>query len=519
MRRITCLVATLDPPGRAVTAMSLALLTVLAVARLGGPAFAPEAVAEAIMARTPASLANHILAVAGDWARPVALLGGIATLLGVAAAAGVVEALVAAGWVGRRRLNAVRTAQLGFAVGGAVAAAGWIVVVVLLRQPPLPHLVAALVFTLAWWLLHLTGGPAVLSDRPPSDVDLALPELPLARRRLLTGFAVSGVAVMVMANLAFVDAVRRARAGAARAGSWLFTWSEPAPRVAGFDTAGIEPEVTPVERFYRMSKNVVDPNLTSDSWRLEVGGQRWSLDDLLAMPQARVLCTLRCISNAIDSRLMSTAEFSGVRLSDLLARAGLAAESGWVVFHGFDGHSDAIEAEAASEPDTLVALAMNGRLLTRAHGFPARLLIPGKYGFKNVKWLRRISLSAAPYGGHWQQLGWTRQATVKTMSRIDVAHTTVDGTVAAGVAFAGTRGIGAVRVRFDDGAEQEALLHAPPLGRSTWVQWQLRVPGRYRRVQVRAVDGGGTSQLDEARGQFPDGAQGLHQVDVREATR
>jgi DMSO/TMAO reductase YedYZ molybdopterin-dependent catalytic subunit len=287
--------------------------------------------------------------------------------------------------------------------------------------------------------------------------------------------------------------------------------------VDGFALDGLTAEMTPVEQFYRMSKNVVDPDPDGEAWRLQVGGRRWRLAELMALPRTDVNCTLRCVSNRVDGDLMSTATFSGARVRDVLAASGVAPEGHALVFAGLDGHTDSVELPAALSDDALVAYAMNGRTLTRAHGFPARLLIPGRYGFKNVKWLKELRLSPEPFAGTWQQLGWTSAAEVKTVARIDIAVQDGDGTLVAGVAFAGTRGIGAVRVQLDDGEWRDAVLHQPPLGPATWVQWRLNAPIRAHTAVARAVDRAGAPQAVEERGQFPDGAQGLHRLTVRRA--
>ncbi|MFN8557973.1 MAG: molybdopterin-dependent oxidoreductase [Dehalococcoidia bacterium] len=412
----------------------------------------------------------------------------MACYLGLAVAGGLVAAALE-----RTRAGAA----LASVAGAAVTLALWAAGVALTGAPLRANLATAALYVAAL---------AASAWRAPGPRG--------GRRPLLRGVAVSTAGVMLMANVAFFDALRRAATGAGRGGARLFDWAPPPSRQPGFDLPGLSPEVTPPDAFYRMSKNVVDPNPDGDAWRLTVGGRQWRLADLLALPRVDVPCTLRCVSNRVDTHLMSTALFSGVRLRDLLAAAGVPAAGldAWVVFVGLDGHADSIETEAALDPDTLVAYAMNGHALTRAHGYPARLLIPGRYGFKNVKWLSEIRVSPEPFAGTWQQLGWTRTAVMKTMSRIDVARREGAGAVVAGVAYAGVRGVRAVRVRFDDGPWRQATLHVPPFGPATWVQWRIATDGPARAVVVQAVDGTGAEQPSEERGQFPDGAQGLHRA-------
>lgn len=500
----------MDLPSRSVLAMACALLIGWALGRTGLVPFAAESLAQAIMARTPPDLANELLLRWDRLARPFALLGGIATYLGVAALIGLPGIVPALG----RRAGFLSPLLLLL----------WLVLVITFDLPWLPNLILAALF-----ISFLVGLSASVRFRPrpnakptgghanadrqaaPGQAGQRLP----ARRDMLRGVAVSSAAVMVMANVAFIDAIRRGAAGRGQGGRSLFAWEPPPARLPGFDLAGLPPEVTPLADFYRMSKNVVDPEPDGALWRLMVGSRRWTLADMQALSRADTYCTLRCISNRVDTALMSTALFSGVRLRDLLTASGVPLEGECVVFEGMDGHRDSIPLAAAEDDETLIAWAMNGRELTRDHGYPARLLIPGRYGFKSVKWLRRIRVSATPYSGNWQDLGWTRDALVKTMARIDVAERGAEDVTAAGIAFAGSRGISAVRVRFDDGAWQEAVLHQPPVGRSTWVQWRATGPAGARAVVARAVDGAGNEQPEAEQGQFPDGAQGLHRVSVR----
>ena len=491
-RRARALLAA-SPVDRALVAMALALLGGWLVARTAPVAFGPEALAEWIMARTPADLANALLDRLGRLARPVAVLGGTASYLALALVLGGLErALGARAWTvaGRPAALLLVAAAWGLAVRG-------------LDQPPAANALLLLLFAAAWaWLRRPAERPA-----------------PRGRRLFLRTFALSSGAVLLSANVVFLDALARTLRGVRIGGEPLFAWSPPLPRAAGFDVPGLSAEVTPVSDFYRMSKNVHDPVLSAEGWTLRVGGlvareQRLSYADLLSLPSRDAYVTLRCISNRVDGRLMSTALFSGVQLRPLLERAGIHPAAQTVVFHSPDGHSDSADLARALADDTLIAYAMNGRALTREHGFPARLLVPGLYGFKHVKWLDRIELIAGQYTGHWQELGWTRTARVKTMARIDALRRDGERLVAAGVAYAGDRGVSAVEVRADDGPWLDARLHVPPLSGLAWVQWRAELPAGTQRVAVRSIDGLGVPQDERPQGQFPDGAQGLHQRSV-----
>jgi DMSO/TMAO reductase YedYZ molybdopterin-dependent catalytic subunit len=192
-----------------------------------------------------------------------------------------------------------------------------------------------------------------------------------------------------------------------------------------------------------------------------------------------------------------------------------------VVFHAVGGYSDSLLVAKALDPATVVAYGMNDRSLPRAHGFPARIVAPGIYGMKNVKWLERIEVVDYDYRGYWQRSdGWDNLAEIKTASRIDVPAelTAVSGAgVVAGLAWAGDRGIRRVEVSLDDGASWVPATLRRELARAAWRQWRLAMPasasGR-RSIKVRAVDGRGDLQTPRQAPPHPSGASGYHQVDV-----
>jgi len=171
--------------------------------------------------------------------------------------------------------------------------------------------------------------------------------------------------------------------------------------------------------------------------------------------------------------------------------------------------------------DVLVATKMNGVTLPQVHGFPARIIVPGVYGMKQVQWLTEIELVERDYQGYYQQKGWSDEAVVKTSSRIDLpGHGgVVKGreTVVRGYAFAGVRGIKKVELSMDGGESWHEATLEPELAPAAWrfwsYRWELPKPGRYS-VAVRATDGTGRLQITEEQAAFPDGAVGLHEITV-----
>jgi DMSO/TMAO reductase YedYZ molybdopterin-dependent catalytic subunit len=295
----------------------------------------------------------------------------------------------------------------------------------------------------------------------------------------------------------------------------------PTGRVGPF--GALSSQVTPNARFYVVSKNVLgDPELESNSWLLTVRGVReilFSHRRLLDMLDASHYQTLECISNEVGGDLISTAHWEGVRLDSLLSAVGVDSRHHYAIFRAADGYSDSLPLDVALDEGTLVALRMNQNDLPQQHGYPARLLIPGRYGMKNVKWLTSIELMESDSDGYWEQRGWSKQAVVKTMSRFDLPESGRPHRERpirlGGIAYAGRRGINAVQVSVDGGMWQNADLQ-PPLSMFTWVIWTLDwlpTPGRHR-LRVRASDGESNVQPSARDAPIPTGASGYHEIDV-----
>ena len=299
----------------------------------------------------------------------------------------------------------------------------------------------------------------------------------------------------------------------------------PGPGDAGFASiAGLTPQITPLASFYVVDEEIIDPDIDPSAWRLAVAGRvgtplHLTIRDLEALPLVERYQTLECISNPIGGNLMSTALWTGVPLAEILTRATPAPESAEVVFTCAGGYTESLPFAIAMDPTTLVVIGMDGHVLPRAHGYPARILSVGTYGMKNPKWLERIDLVARPYEGYWEQRGWSKLASVQTFSRIDtpLQGEVVTGPVqVAGVAFAGARGISRVEVSADAGSTWSAADLRTPLSPYTWVQWRSTVPaGRGRTVLVvRATDGDGRLQARSVRPEHPSGATGYHAISI-----
>lgn len=290
--------------------------------------------------------------------------------------------------------------------------------------------------------------------------------------------------------------------------------------------SGPTPEITPVADFYVVSKNFADPVLSAGSWSLNLHGQvdhpfRLTLDQLRTLPATTEVVTLECISNLVGGALISTGEFGGVALRDLISMAGPQATATTVAFHAHDGYEESLPlAEVMGRGDILVAHSLAGGPLPARHGFPARILIPGRYGMKGPKWLEEIELISGDRNGYWENQGWNRDAVVRTTARIDSPRdgALISGQVEiAGVAFAGTRGVSAVEVSPDGGRSWAAAQVQAPPSPLSWSLWSFTwSPGRRGEYTLlaRARDGGGALQSAERRDSYPSGASGYHTIRV-----
>ena len=297
--------------------------------------------------------------------------------------------------------------------------------------------------------------------------------------------------------------------------------------------------IRPDDEFYQVSKNLVDPDVARDSWRLDIVGQVenprvYSFADIAALPAVEQETTLLCISYGVGSGLCSNAIWKGVPLPTLLAQVKPKPNVTTVLFRAADGYYETFRFEKAMEETTLVAYEMNGEPLPRRHGFPLRLIVPGLYGEKNPKWLTRIELLDEADGrlhrrhgcGFYKEQGWGRQGdSVPTHSRFDAPQVRGDHFEAPfqtgkavelrGMAFGGDRGISKVEISSDNGETWDDAEITKPGTKLSWSLWSYQwVPDDEGETMlvVRATDGNGKLQISEYRDQVPDGATGLHHV-------
>jgi DMSO/TMAO reductase YedYZ molybdopterin-dependent catalytic subunit len=296
--------------------------------------------------------------------------------------------------------------------------------------------------------------------------------------------------------------------------------------------------ITSNSDFYVVTKNAGgDPVLHPQGWQLRVDGEvgrSFQLDyaTLRKLPSVEMIRTLECISNFVGkpelapfgAELISTAAWKGVRVSDILQLTGgpnPGAE--WLAVLSADEYTSAIPMRAALDPATLLVYEMNGQVLPREHGYPARLLVPGRYGMKNPKWVIGLRPMHREFVDWYGQRNWSKSGIVQTMSRIDVpaagANLTVGPNGMAGIAYAGSRGVQRVEYSADGGNTwHDAQILDPAPSPDRWVRWQGSFnlpPGATLKLVARATDGTGKLQDQPFTLPEPDGGTGWPSVDVR----
>jgi DMSO/TMAO reductase YedYZ molybdopterin-dependent catalytic subunit len=383
-----------------------------------------------------------------------------------------------------------------------------------------------------WWL----AGDAVGVAQPARDARTAALETPsgshlqsrLDRRRFVIGLggvvAAAGGATAISRRMRAsdsVNAIRRSTVLPRPNRSTLPPSSQP------FEVDGLTPYVTPNDDFYRIDTALMTPQVGAAGWTLSLTGMvdtpiEISYDELLAMDSVEEAVTIQCVSNEVGGHLVGNAVWQGVPLATLLERAGVQDRATQIVGRSVDGFTAGFPTSAALDGRTaLVAYAMNGEPLPADHGYPARLIVAGLYGYVSAtKWLSEIELTTwEDFDGYWVPRGWSKEGPIKTASRIDVpssgANLTAGLQPIAGVAWAPNLGIDKVEVQVDDGDWHEA-----ELGRTasddTWVQWYFAwaATSGDHTIRVRATDRDGNTQTSHTAPPAPDGSTGWHSRDV-----
>lgn len=446
----------------------------------------------------------------------------LALVIGITVASLLLGAVI--GVVGRRR---PLVAVVGFSAFAVVGIAASLNGRRSLLEAVIPSLVAAAVgIGYLAWVRPLVPRKMTIKAAPFN------PEIPRERPKIGTNtrrsflIAVSaGAAGAVVFRTAGTALRQRFNVGASRASITLPTVTKPVAELPATVSAGIDgiaPFITPNSDFYRVDTALSVPQVAADSWKLNIKGMvdkpfSITFDEILNRNLVEADITLTCVSNTVGGKLLGTARWLGVPLRELLDEAGVRPGADQIVGRSVDGYTGGFPLSAAYDRNAMVVVGMNGEPLPIEHGFPARLITPGLYGYVSAtKWLTEIELTTfAAFDQYWVPKGWDAQAPIKTMTRIDtprsLSNISAGQTVIGGVAWAQTRGITKVEVRIDDGEWQEATL-ADEANIDTWRQWSLpwnASAGRHT-LTARATDGSGELQTETRAEVFPNGASGWH---------
>ena len=386
---------------------------------------------------------------------------------------------------------------------------------------------ADLIPTLLGTASGIAGLRLLTSDRIREQDPTETPD-PGRRRSLLTlgvvgAGALSGVVGTVL--------TRQRRSVAADRDSFALPKpASPAPAITPDvqpDATGLPRFITPNNQFYRIDTALNVPQVSREDWKLRVHGMvdrevTYSYADLEQFEAVQAAVTLTCVSNPVGGNLISNAMWTGYRVRDLLRRSGVSPDADMVLSTSVDGFTVGTPVEALTDDrDAMLAIGMNGVPLPVEHGYPARLVVPGLYGFVSAtKWVVDLELTRFDQAeAFWTKRGWSAKAPIKTQSRIDIprdgARVSAGAVTVGGVAWAQHRGIEAVEVRIDDGPWQPATLGAA-YSKDTWRLWTFdwQADSGPHTLTVRATDDTGAVQTEQPSAPAPDGASGWPSISI-----
>jgi DMSO/TMAO reductase YedYZ molybdopterin-dependent catalytic subunit len=303
----------------------------------------------------------------------------------------------------------------------------------------------------------------------------------------------------------------------------------PVPKGVEVGVEGVTPYLTDNDDFYRVDNALQVPDVPIEGWTLRIHGMveneiELTYADLLKRNLVERRITLTCVSNPVGGEYLGNAVWLGVPMHELLAEAKPMSGADAVKSTSADDFTigTPLSVLQDAERGALVAIGMNGEPLPLDHGFPARMVTPGLYGYVSAtKWLVDLEVTRfADFKAYWTTRGYAAEAPIKVSSRIDVprsfAKVNPGRTPVAGVAWSQSRGITKVEVRVDRGEWQEAELGAED-GVDTWRQWVWywdATTGNHT-IEVRATDATGTTQTGERAPIAPDGSTGWDSTNVQ----
>lgn len=492
------------------------------VASLLNPASSPVlAVGSTVIDLTPTSLKEWAIAQFGDKDKAILIGSVLAGVLVFAAIAGLLT----------RWVFAVGAGMLVFLVAVAGAAA-------MLRPSAepvdlIPSIATAIVAVAALWWLDRTAQASATSrssyptaEQTPTHGAHEKQKAVPTRRGVLIAMGVLTAAAAVMGGAGrFIGTVRSRLeninfpAAADPAATLPTGLDDQVPGITKFRIAN--------EDFYRVDTRLDVPIVDKEGWTLVIDGDvdnelEFTFDELLDMPLIERDITLTCVSNSVGGKFVGGARWIGVRLTDLLDMAGVGDKADQILSTDFDGMTISTPLELAIDGrDAMIALGMNGEALPREHGFPARMVIPGLYGFISAtKWVTKLTLTTyADDESYWTEREWATDAPIKISTRIDtpkgLEQLERGENIVGGVAWAQQKGgVAKVEVRVDGGAWGEAIL-GPDGGNDYWRQWFYKwdatEEGQHS-VAARVTSGDGEVQTAARATPFPEGSSGIQEL-------
>jgi len=368
--------------------------------------------------------------------------------------------------------------------------------------------------------------------------DDAYREAGLSRRSLLSGFA-RAAAMAAVAPLAPWSAAAAAAQGVT--GKDRLIVRAARPQDLETPVALLDSWITPNDLFFVRS-HLYTPEVALGAWRLAVDGEvarpvTLTFDDLRRMPQVTLTATLECAGNGRanfsppvagvqwQKGAVGTARWTGVRLADVLTRAGVQPSGRFVLLDGADVPLGAmpdfvrqLPIAKAMDPDTLLAIEMNGAPIPIPNGFPVRAIVPGWEGAYSMKWLTGVRVLSQEHDSFWIKTAYrypTRRvapgaavppehmAPVMGLAVKSLITSPGDGAKTAGavtirgMAWAGEANITGVDVSTDGGSTWVPARLGTEQARYTWrqfaLEWHPAAAGSYV-VMSRAADDTGRVQ-------------------------
>lgn len=471
-------------------------------------------IANRVIDFTPAEIRESLISLVGTAAKPLLGIGIILVIVGVGAIVGI------------RWRDRAHNSWPVFVVLAGVLALFTVTDTTLWGVVP-PAIGATAGWVIFSQLLKVTIEYPHNPDNPP----IGTPVPALSRRRfLITSGIIGGTTAAGIALIAGVKSISLRTVETARSAIKIPAPIESAPPVsvgAAVDVPGMPGPVTSNPDFYRIDTALTPPTVDVQTWSLDINGRvrnplSLSYADLMAMPQVQRYVTLTCVSNEVGGDLVGNAMWQGVLLETLLDKVGVDSAADQVVGESVDGFTAAFPLQLAVDGrEPMVAVAMNGEPLPVLHGYPARLVVPGLYGYVSAtKWLSQIRLTTAQEESfYWADRGWIADGRIAAASRIDVAkngaRVAVGSVAIAGRAWHQNVAIGRVEVSIDGGPWQTTQL-ADSLGLETWRLWKWQwaaQPGDHT-VQVRMIDASGAVQSKTETAPGPGPSSGYDQIQV-----